>query len=65
MKQRGTYKRRSPAAGEKRNHSARFCPRCSLRITKANPLATGRKHCALCEHELTTGRIAIGIFEGG
>jgi len=61
-KTRRTYKRRSEAACEQRIHPERFCPRCSLRLTRHNPLAAGKRHCMLCDHELSTGRILVASY---
>jgi hypothetical protein len=66
--QRATYRKRNAAARERKRNPARFCPRCSMRITRDNPLvnaANGDRHCALCEREITTGHIVIGLYAIG
>lgn len=59
---RETYKRRNRAARESKRHPGRFCPRCGLRLTPRNPLIEENHHCALCEHELAAGRVAVGLY---
>lgn len=63
--QRATYRKRNGAARERKRNPGRFCPRCSLRLTKSNPLAAGRQHCTWCEREITTGHIVIGLYAIG
>ncbi len=62
---RATYQKRNRSANESKRHPGCFCPRCSLRLTKSNPLAAGRRHCQMCEQELTAGRIIIGLYATG
>lgn len=56
------YKRQSEAACESRLHPERFCPRCSLRLTSRNPLIAKKRHCALCESELTAGHVLVASY---